>query len=352
MIVAALLLTALAVLLAEPASRALAGARWPARAPRAALALWQAVGLSAGLAAIGAGLSFAISPLGDTLPAGVARLWHNTLALRPLDGLAVWHVVALAGAALLGARLAGVLLVSGARTLRDRRRHRMIVDLVGTRSPHLPGTLVLDHPDAVAYCLPGLRPRIVVSAGTLSLLDTDQLDGVLAHERAHLAARHDLVVLPFAAWRAALPFVAGVRRAQAAVATLVEMLADDQACRRCGPTPLARAIARVGGARTPGGALAFTGPHSQGAAVGTAADGTRPGHPLPVEFDAGVPCGVAALAFGASPVLARVERLIDPVPPAGPALRAAAYLAAALLVGVPTTLLLLPGFCPALTLLH
>ena len=303
MTVAAILLAVLAVTLAEPVSRWLARARWPHRDPRAALVLWQAVGLAAGLATIGAALVYALAPLGATLPAGLVALGRNTARLRPFDHLDGWHTVALLVAVALTARLAGVLLVAGVRTVRDRRRHRRWVDLLGTPSEHLGGAVVLDHPTALAYCLPGLRPRVVVSAGALSLLEADQLDGVLDHERAHLAARHDLVVLPFVAWRAALPFVAGVRRAGAAVATLVEMLADDRAVRHCGPVPLATAIARVGGAQAPSGGLPFAG----------------------------------------SQLVARVERLLDPPTPVPPALRLTVYATAVALVGIPTALLLLPG---------
>lgn len=303
MTLAAVILAALAVSLAEPVPRWLAAARWPRRAPRAALVLWQAVGLAAGLAATGAGVVYAVTPLAGTLPDGVAVLWQNALVLRPFDRMDAPHAVALLAAGLLAARLAGVLVVVGAATLWRRRRHRQIVDLVGTPSPRLANTVVLDHPAAVAYCLPGLRPRIVLSAGTLALLDDDHVDGVLAHERAHLTARHDLVVLPFVAWAAALPFVPGVRRARGAVATLVEMLADDKACQRRSGPQLAAAIAAVGNAGAPAGAL----------------------------------------ALGVSPVVARVERLLDPPAPAGVALRASVYAAAALLVGVPTAALLLPG---------
>ena len=46
-------LIAVAVVLAGPVPLALARAAWPARSPRAALVLWQAVGLGGGLAKIG-----------------------------------------------------------------------------------------------------------------------------------------------------------------------------------------------------------------------------------------------------------------------------------------------------------
>jgi Zn-dependent protease with chaperone function len=71
---------------------------------------------------------------------------------------------------------------------------------------------------------------------------------VLAHERAHLRERHDLVVLPFVAWGATAPFVQGMVRAQIAVAALVEMRADDVAAAHTRPAELACALRTVGGA--------------------------------------------------------------------------------------------------------
>ncbi len=105
---------------------------------------------------------------------------------------------------------------------------------------------MVDHPAAAAYCVPGLRSQIVISAGTLDLLDQAELAAVLAHERAHLRARHDLVLLPFCALGRAFPRSRLVRRAHATVALLVEMLADDQALRQRPARELATALLRVG----------------------------------------------------------------------------------------------------------
>ena len=81
MIGASIALLCLGILLAEPASRALAAARWPARDPAGALLLWQAIGLAGGLALVGAGLTFENAPDGGavarlTLPEYV-RLDHD-----------------------------------------------------------------------------------------------------------------------------------------------------------------------------------------------------------------------------------------------------------------------------------
>ena len=75
-------LLGLAVILAGPAPAALARASWPGRSPRAALVLWQAVGLSGGLAILGAGLTLAVS--------GLHRSWLGGLGVLPraaADGL-------------------------------------------------------------------------------------------------------------------------------------------------------------------------------------------------------------------------------------------------------------------------
>jgi hypothetical protein len=60
------------------------------------------------------------------------------------------------------------------------------------------------------------------------------------------------VLLPFAAWHAALPFLPATRTARAAVALLVEALADDTARARVGDAPLADALHTVALAQAPG----------------------------------------------------------------------------------------------------
>ena len=85
---------------------------------------------------------------------------------------------------------------------------------------------------AVAYTLPGWHSRVVLSAGLVDLLTEQELAAVIEHERAHLRARHDLLVLPFQAWAVALGRIPGVRLAGGSVAELTEMLADDVAAAR------------------------------------------------------------------------------------------------------------------------
>jgi Zn-dependent protease with chaperone function len=245
----AVALLLLGLLLAEPVSRALAAARWTARDPVGALLLWQAVGLAGGLALVGAGLCFGLSPVGPNL---FAALWSLPGAV---GALGVGHVLALLATVALATRLLGVLGLAVVRTLRGRRRHRDLIDLVATPWPAMSGARVLAHREPVAYCLPGLRSRLVVSSGALDALRPEELRAVLAHERAHLRERHDLVVLPFVAWGATAPFVPGMARAQAAVAALVEMRADDVARASVGGAAVVAALGRMSGA---GGAAVLT----------------------------------------------------------------------------------------------
>jgi len=198
-----------------------------------------------------------------------------------------------------------VLLAASAAVLVARRRHRILLSLLAHGDPKVPGALVVDHPAAAAYCVPGLRSRIVISAGTLDLLDSAELAAVLAHERAHLRARHDLVVLPFSALGRAFPRARLVRQAHATVALLVEMLADDQALRQRPARELATALLRVG---TSGAGLA--------------------------------PSGALAAASADAEVAARVARLLTPQARLPLHVQALVCCTSALLVAIPVALLL------------
>lgn len=263
-------LGAVAILLIGPVPAVLSRARWVQREPRAALVLWQAAGLAAGLAAVGAVLALALVPLAGTLPGALLEFERAVRSGDLTASLDVVHLFLLgAAAALLGWLLSNTALSSW-RIHQYRRHQRDLVDLVSTPwpdqvSPARPtgaGARLIEHPAAIAYCLPGSGSRVVITTGVLSLLDSDELDAVLAHEHAHLAERHDLVLLPFAAWSEALFGLAGTQRTRQAVQQLVEMLADDRACLGRDRNVLAAALARVGassaGWQSPNGALGST----------------------------------------------------------------------------------------------
>ena len=241
------------LLLAALAPARLARATWPALAPSYALVLWQALGLATGLLAVEVALAVGLAPAGGTPgTAGSALLAGGPAAVGALPW---WSLLALTVAAAVLLRLLTVLVSSAAGTVRARHRHRVLVDLVATRNPLLAGTRIVDHDLPLAYCLPGLRPRVVLSRGVLDLLREDEVRAVLAHETAHVEQRHDLVVLPFVALGVTFPSLPAVRIARQQVALLIEMLADDRAVRTHPPEVLARALCKVGAATVPGGGL-------------------------------------------------------------------------------------------------
>jgi len=310
-----------------PAASVLASARWPGRSPAAAILLWQALGLGWGLAAVGA---FAGLGAGRQ-HAGVARA-ALAVASRVVRGaafgprasglLADLRLVFVAAGLVLLMLLCWVLVAAFAAVLRARRRQRELLSLLAHGDPKVPGALVVDHPAAAAYCVPGLRSRIVISAGTLELLDQAELAAVLAHERAHLRERHDLVLLPFTALLRAFRWSAVARRAEGAVALLVEMLADDHALRHRPASELATALMRVGaaGSPVPSGTLAA-------AAGGAGGAGGA---------------GAAAAGGGGGEVAVRVARLLRPAPGLSASAIALVCGTAVLLVAVPAAFLFVP----------
>jgi Zn-dependent protease with chaperone function len=264
--VSALAFTIFALLLAGPVPAMLARASWPMRAPRAAIVLWQSIALAAVLSAFSAGLAIAgrlFVPGPDGRP--TATFTGEIKAL----GWPLWllYVIVFAVTVLIGARLMVAVLQVAIATRRRRAHHRMMVDLLGISHHAVPSPIcsqadlrILDVEQPLAYCLPGVRSRVVVSEGTLTTLSHDEIAAILTHERAHLRARHDLVLEMFTAVHAAFPRFVRSASALDAVRLLVEMLADDSAVRAAGPTPLARALVACASGRTPSGALAAGGP--------------------------------------------------------------------------------------------
>jgi Zn-dependent protease with chaperone function len=294
---------------------ALVSASWPRRSPVAAILLWQALGLAAGLAAVGTliglgmpgsriGLVRAVLGLGAVSRIGVvlpAVFGADSVSATVVAGA---RLACLAAGLALFASLCWVPVAASAAAFTARRRQRALLSLLAHGDPKVPGALVVDYPTAAAYCLPGLRSQIVVSVGTLELLGPAELAAVLAHERAHLRERHDLLLLPFSALWRAFPRSTTCGQAHGSVALLVEMLADDRALRARPARELVSALVRFGTAGT-------------------------------------CPAPAGTLAVGEGEVAARVARLLHPVRPLPPAAFAAICLSAALLVATPVTLLIL-----------
>jgi len=295
-----------------PAARVLAAASWPRRSPAAAILLWQAIGLGWGLAAVGALIGFGAAPGAAVASGALARLSSIVRTGRPptvADLLGGFRLICLGAGITLLLVLVCILIAASASVRRARQRQHELLNLLAHGDPKVPGALVVDHPAAAAYCLPGLKSAIVISAGTLDLLDSAELAAVLAHERAHLRERHDLVLLPFIALLSAFRWAGIAWEAYRAVGLLVEMHADDRALRHRSARELATALLRVGAAGA-----------------------------------GGVPAGALGVAQRSQEceVAARVVRLLRPGNPLSTAALGLVIAVSAAIVAVPAALLVLP----------
>jgi beta-lactamase regulating signal transducer with metallopeptidase domain len=186
------------------------------------------------------------------------------------------------------------------RAQRRTRAHAEAARITGRRLPmkgagEAGGAVVLDASRPAAYCVPGRPAAIVLTSAALDVLDPGQLTAVLAHERAHLAGRHHLLIALTRGLAATFPGVPLFTRGPAEVARLAEMCADDAAARRSGRPTLVTALLAMGtGGAVPAAALGAT------------------------------TCAVAA----------RVQRLLEPAPPARHARNRVALLTAMLLLAL------------------
>ena len=228
-------LALLAVLLAWAAPSALARAAWVERSPRAGVVLWQALALAAVLAAIGAALA---------APEEALRAWTGSVEFGVGLLIAAGCAAVLAGVIVI--RLVWVTVRLGLRTRRRRARHAQLLELLDSPDPTDRRMQVLAGPVPMAYCLPGRSQKVVVTDAALALLNAAEVDAVIEHERAHLRARHDLVLEAFTALHASFPRFARSRLALDAVHRLLEMLADDGAAGRADPVALSSALAKLG----------------------------------------------------------------------------------------------------------
>ncbi|HET7140114.1 MAG TPA: M56 family metallopeptidase, partial [Arthrobacter sp.] len=167
----------------------------------------------------------------------------------------------------------------------------------------------------------------------MAALEPAELRAVLSHENAHLSQRHHLLLWAFAAWRQALPWLPTTRLAQEAVNSLIEMLADDVALRTESKATLIKAIAIVASGST-GGPRAG---NSAGMAA-TAIPATHPGLALD-----GLEATGGAASGSARTTVSRVSRLLSPRPQLRAAARGMVLAGCALLLALPTALLIVPG---------
>jgi len=109
--------------------------------------------------------------------------------------------------------------------------------------------------EVLCFCIGLLRPRIVVSAGLVELLDQAELNAVLAHEASHQRRRDPLRLLVANVTMRGLFMVPVLPDLARAARVTTEVEADAAAVDRCGNSNLIRALKAVLGAvsRTPVG---------------------------------------------------------------------------------------------------
>jgi hypothetical protein len=255
--------TVAAVLLAYAACAGTAGARmlgrarWPARAPLLAIITYLAAGWSV-VAALGlAGLALAVHA--TALGGGLSQLIGAcVLRLRETYATPGGATAAGLGLTLAAAVLARTALTAATHLRAVRRqavRHAQTARLVGRPDPAL-GAVLVDHEQPAAYCVAGPHPTVILTTAALQALDPDQVDAVLAHERAHLASRHHRLLAIARIGRQILPFLPLMRDADRQITRLAEMHADDTATAARGAGPLATALAVLAAAAGPAPGLA------------------------------------------------------------------------------------------------
>lgn len=125
--------------------------------------------------------------------------------------------------------------------------HAQAVRLVG-RPARQRDVFVVDADERTAYCVAGAPPAIVVTTGAIAALGDDELQAVLAHERAHLDGHHPKIVTALRGLAAVFPRVGLMTRGAIDVARLLEMCADDAAARRFGEHTLLTGLMALAGA--------------------------------------------------------------------------------------------------------
>lgn len=219
------------VLLGGLSACALTRGTWQMWHPHRALLLWAALG-AVGLVCAAVSVVVAAVVSTSTLPGSSAAeaLVVTLVAWAGLGGFGVVASLALQdGGDDPDAAAEDSLL--GPRRVPDLRAARRIV-------AWLPGDIPVvevDDPSFIAYAVAGVQPEILVSQRAREQLSPAHLDGIIAHERAHLTGRHPLL-RRLGRWHAAcLPKRSRLRRELfSRTRLLTELAADDTAVTEAG----------------------------------------------------------------------------------------------------------------------
>jgi len=216
-----LIVLALAVVVVAP--RILTRSAWTIDRPRTALLSWSVAVL---LGALGF----------------VAGITLVVLANRPITfGASPTHGLNI------GVAVLAVLAFVVAVRVRPGPEHQAVREAMRSGvAPHreIDGTLVavVEAEHALACAVPGRSGGVLVSTGLADRLRTDELEAVVAHERAHLQQRHAAVVAVAESIERAVPWIPGARAMARSTRVLVEFAADDAAARRTGRDAVRRAV--------------------------------------------------------------------------------------------------------------
>lgn len=256
----ALILLGYAALLATAGTAVLRRAGWVDRAPHFGIVVWQAMTLSVVLAVAFGGLALVV-PI-EMVSLNLAQLVDSCAMMLSsrysTPGGAVLATFGLAVAAAVIGRVLYCVLRELGRGGAVRRRHLSVLSVAG-RTTNDPGVTILDDERPFVYCIAGWRQRIVMTTGADVKLGPAQLNAVLSHERAHLRARHYIVIAVATGMARAFPGVGLFAAAWQEVIRLVELAADDAATRTADRLDLAEAMLNLSAADPPAGALASGG---------------------------------------------------------------------------------------------
>lgn len=310
----ALVLLGYAAVLAVLGAPVLRRCAWTARSPRLGIVAWLALTASVVTSVPLAGFALALPTV--RLSGNLADVLHTcVMALRAQyatpGGAAASATGAVLGLAVL-VRCLYCLIRAIVAALHARQRQQQTLAMVGRRMAGS-DAVVIPHDQPAVYCLPGRGRRIVVTSSALTTLNDRQLAAALAHERAHLSERHDLLLAWVISLARAFPRIRLFATAEDEVARLVEMLADDIAARHTSRLVLADSLLALAGARTP----------------------------------------VATLGAGGTTAACRVRRLLRPARPLGLLGKASSSTSAVALLAMPVLLFAAPAvaatgmnYCP------
>lgn len=226
---APLVLIAFIALASTVGRRSLLHASWVQTSPRWGIWAWQTltVAIASAILLVAVTVAIPFLPIRSHL-AELARITPLQLDAHYNTPGGPWvATVAICAAIAVAVRVIALSALGVIRGARERRAQLDTLALIG--EPHPDGYVVIEHRIPLVYCLAGRDRRVVVTSGALGVLSPHELTLVLAHERTHLRARHDLALTLADALARTFVWLRVFDDARSQIATLVEMQADDAA---------------------------------------------------------------------------------------------------------------------------